>query len=44
MPGGKGGYDIYVVDVNKDGSVGTPQNLGDVINTPGNEVFPFVNQ
>lgn len=43
MPGGKGGYDIYVVDVNKDGSVGTPQNLGDVINTPGNEVFPFVN-
>ncbi|MFT5249120.1 MAG: outer membrane protein OmpA-like peptidoglycan-associated protein [bacterium] len=42
MPGGKGMSDIYKVAVNKDGSLGTPENLGDKINTEGKEVFPFM--
>ncbi len=43
MPGGLGGSDIYYVDINNDGSLGTPQNLGNVVNTNKNEMFPFVN-
>ncbi len=43
MPGGQGGSDIYYVDINNDGSLGTPQNLGNVVNTDKNEMFPFVN-
>lgn len=42
MPGGKGGTDIYRMEIGGDGSLGVPQNLGDVINTEGNEMFPFV--
>lgn len=42
MPGGIGGTDIYVSDVNPDGSLGTPNNLGIIINTEGNESFPFI--
>jgi outer membrane protein OmpA-like peptidoglycan-associated protein len=42
MPGGKGMSDIYKVAVNKDGSLGKPENLGDKINTEGKEVFPFI--
>lgn len=42
MPGGKGMSDIYKVAVNKDGSLGKPENLGDNINTEGKEVFPFM--
>ncbi|SFZ91466.1 WD40-like Beta Propeller Repeat [Flaviramulus basaltis] len=41
--GGYGGSDIYYVDINNDGSFGTPQNLGNVVNTDKNEKFPFVN-
>jgi peptidoglycan-associated lipoprotein len=41
MPGGIGGNDIWVV-TQEGGSWGTPRNLGEEINTPGNEVFPFV--
>lgn len=41
MPGGIGGTDIYVV--NYDGTNwGTPVNLGPEVNTPGNEMFPWV--
>ena len=43
MPGGLGGTDIYYVDINADGSLGTPKNLGNTVNTSKNEVFPFVN-
>lgn len=40
-PGGLGGMDLYVV--NKDGAAwGAPVNLGPEINTPGNELFPFI--
>jgi outer membrane protein OmpA-like peptidoglycan-associated protein/tetratricopeptide (TPR) repeat protein len=42
MPGGLGESDIYKVSVNSDGSYGNPINLGNVINTPGKETFPFV--
>lgn len=42
MPGGKGGTDIYASEVLEDGSLGAPENLGDVINTEGNEAFPFI--
>jgi outer membrane protein OmpA-like peptidoglycan-associated protein len=43
MPGGFGGTDIYRVDY-KDGSWGTPVNLGRELNTEGNEMFPFVDE
>ena len=42
IPGGKGGTDIYVIDVNADGTLGTPVNMGDVVNTEGDEMFPFI--
>ena len=43
MPGGFGGTDIYVVDY-RDGSWGSPVNLGREVNTEGNEMFPFVDE
>lgn len=36
-----GKTDIYYVNLNKDGTYGTPVNLGDQINTPEKEMFPF---
>jgi outer membrane protein OmpA-like peptidoglycan-associated protein len=42
MPGGMGQSDIYRVKVNEDGSFGTPENLGPMINTPGKETFPVI--
>lgn len=40
MPGGYGGFDIYVSE--RDGNTWSePVNLGNVVNTPQNEVFPF---
>ena len=44
MPGTKGESDIYVVDINKDGTFSTPKNLGDRINTESRETFPFVTE
>lgn len=41
-PGGKGKSDIYKVSINGDGTFGVPENLGDNINTEGNEGFPYV--
>jgi len=41
-PGGKGSFDLYVVEVRPDGTFGEPQNLGDVINTEHLEQFPFI--
>ena len=43
MPGTFGQSDIFVVDVNDDGTLGEPENLGPSINTEGQESFPFVN-
>ncbi|RED49305.1 OmpA family protein [Seonamhaeicola aphaedonensis] len=42
-PGGVGASDIYVVDINDDGSLGEPKNLGNVVNTSGSEGMPFIN-
>ena len=44
MPGGYGATDIYVVDILGDGLFGKPINLGNTINTEGNEMFPFVTE
>lgn len=40
MPGGRGGVDLYSVPILADGSFGSPHNLGDSINTAGDEEFP----
>ncbi|MFT7589109.1 MAG: tetratricopeptide (TPR) repeat protein, partial [Limisphaerales bacterium] len=43
MPGGYGGTDIYMASLKADGlSWSDAKNLGPVINTPGNELFPFI--
>ncbi|WPR72636.1 OmpA family protein [Flavobacterium sp. NG2] len=42
MPGSIGGIDIWKVTIGADGSYGVPQNLGDKINTVGDESFPFI--
>lgn len=39
MPGGKGGYDIWRVRLTSNG-LGGVENLGEPVNTPGNEMFP----
>ncbi|MGB8704037.1 MAG: flagellar motor protein MotB, partial [Gillisia sp.] len=44
MPGSQGSFDIYVVDVNEDGTYGTPQNLGSAVNTAHREQFPFISE
>ncbi len=41
MPGGIGENDIWIVSM-ENGKWGTPKNLGEEINTPGNEMFPYV--
>lgn len=40
--GGLGGFDIYMCTKNGDGTWTPPANLGDKINTAGNDVFPFI--
>ncbi|MGS0526789.1 OmpA family protein [Zobellia nedashkovskayae] len=42
MPGTLGESDIFKVTINEDGTYGTPENLGPVINTEARETFPFV--
>ncbi len=39
MPGGEGGLDIWRIRLTSDGYGGV-ENLGNVINTPGDEMFP----
>jgi len=39
MPGGQGGYDIWRMELSEK-SMGSVENLGPDINTPGNELFP----
>lgn len=41
MPGGFGGTDIWVTDYKNDGW-SKPYNLGEKINSPGDEMFPWV--
>ncbi len=44
MPGTNGISDIYVVDINTDGTFGDPMNLGPQINTEGRDTFPFISK
>lgn len=43
MPGGVGGTDIYRCRW-ENGTWGQPDNLGAPINTPGDELFPYISQ
>lgn len=43
-PGTLGETDVFVVDVNEDGSFSEPKNLGPKINTPYREMFPYVTE
>ena len=40
MNGGYGGFDLYRVLINNDGSLGTPENLGKTVNSRGDEKYP----
>ena len=40
MPGGVGGYDIWRCKLINNKELGSPENLGESINTPGDEMFP----
>ncbi|MFD2037339.1 OmpA family protein, partial [Belliella marina] len=42
MEGGFGGFDIYFVEFDGDLSFSNPNNLGDLVNSPGNERDPFL--
>ncbi len=43
-PGGMGGSDIWYSEIGARGKIGKPINAGPVVNTPSNEMFPFVNE
>lgn len=40
LPDSFGGYDLYVSNINLDGTLSTPKNLGNNINTEKNEKYP----
>ena len=42
MPGGYGLFDIYKASINEDGSLGEATNLGQKVNTEGQEMFPYI--
>jgi len=42
MPGTLGASDIWMVDINGDGTYGAPVNLGPSINTESKETFPYI--
>lgn len=44
MPNGFGGTDIYVSEIDSEGSFGEPKNLGGIVNSEGNESFPFIHK
>jgi outer membrane protein OmpA-like peptidoglycan-associated protein len=44
MPGGYGGADLYISNIINDSVWSEPRNLGPNVNTPNNEMFPFVNE
>ena len=44
MPNGNGGTDIYKTTIAEDGTFGTPENLGDKVNTEFDETFPFMDK
>jgi len=44
MPGGFGGTDIYRITKDDKGVWGKPENLGEKINTEGDEMFPYIEE
>ena len=44
MAGTLGGSDIFRVEILGGNKYGKPENLGNVINTPGRESFPFISK
>ena len=42
MPGGFGNFDIYKAPIESNGMVGTPVNMGQKVNTEGQEMFPYI--
>lgn len=42
MGGGQGGMDIWYSKLGSDGQWSTPLNMGDKVNTKGNELFPSI--
>ena len=41
--GGKGGKDLWLAKrKSKGGAFGRPENLGEIVNTPGDELFPYL--
>ncbi|WP_373075286.1 tetratricopeptide repeat protein, partial [Zeaxanthinibacter enoshimensis] len=42
MPGTLGESDIFRAKINDDGTFGSPENLGPVINTEARETFPYI--
>lgn len=43
-PESLGRTDIFVVDLNEDGTYGSPKNLGPKINSSEREIFPFIDK
>jgi len=43
-PFGYGGKDLYLANIQKDGSYSEPVNLGSRVNTPYNELYPYVTE
>jgi len=43
MPGGIGKTDLWKVDILEEGTFGSPENLGDQINSSNREMFPVIN-
>ena len=44
MPGGQGGYDLWMATIDKDLNTSPPENLGRKINSPLNELTPFYSE
>ncbi|WP_350293386.1 OmpA family protein [uncultured Croceitalea sp.] len=44
MPGGYGGTDVYVVDIEEGNTFSKPRNLGMAVNSPRKEMFPFITE
>lgn len=40
-PGGQGGYDIWMCTIDENGEAGTPVNMGNIINSPDDEITPY---
>ena len=42
MPGGFGNFDIYKGNIDEEGNINNVENLGQKVNTEGQEMFPFI--